>query len=46
MLQEAHGFTRNLKTLMEPQPAQRWHVPALWVGALALVVIALKLVLK
>ena len=46
MLQEAHGFTRNLKTLMEPQLVQRWHVPALWLGALALVVIALKLVLK
>ena len=46
ILQEAHGFTRNLKTLMEPQPLQRWHVPALWLGALALVVIALKLVLK
>ena len=46
MLQEAHGFTRNLKTMMEPPPVQRWQVPALWLGALALVVIALKLVLK
>ena len=46
MLQEAHGFTRHLKTMMEQPPIQRWHVPALWVGALALVVIALKLVLK
>ena len=46
ILSEVHGFTRNLKTLMQPQPTQRWHVPALWVGALALVVIALKLVLK
>ena len=46
ILQEAHGFTRTLQALAEQKPVQRWHVPALWVGALALVVIALKLVLK
>ena len=46
ILNEAHGFTRKLQAMGQPQPAQRWHAPALWVGALALVVIALKLVLK
>ena len=46
ILNEAHDFTRKLQAMGQPQPAQRWHAPALWLGALALVVIALKLVLK
>ena len=46
ILNEFHGFTRKMEALTDQPPPQRWHAPALWVGALALVVIALKLVLK
>lgn len=46
IMQQAHGFARKMETFTDQPPPQRWHAPALWVGALALVVIALKLVLK
>jgi ubiquinone biosynthesis protein len=46
IMQQAHGFARKMEALADQPPPQRWHAPALWVGALALVVIALKLVLR
>ncbi|MDE2445441.1 MAG: ubiquinone biosynthesis protein UbiB, partial [Alphaproteobacteria bacterium] len=46
ILQEVHGLTRKLQSLELPTPKQTQTNLALWVGALALVVIALKLVVK
>jgi ubiquinone biosynthesis protein len=46
ILNEVHDFTRKMDALTDQPPPQRWHALALWVGALALVVIALRLVLK
>jgi ubiquinone biosynthesis protein len=46
ILNEVHDFTRKMDALTDQPSPQRWHAPALWIGALALVVIALKLVLK
>jgi ubiquinone biosynthesis protein len=48
MIDDAHRMTRNLSKLAKAEAVQtsRWHTPALYVGVAALVVIALKMVLK
>jgi ubiquinone biosynthesis protein len=48
MIDDAHRMTRNLSNMVKSEPVQpsRWHTPALFVGVAALVVIALKMVLK